>query len=165
MLNYVKPAPPSTDKRWKLVQAEMRKFGNSHYALIQTLHAVQDAFGFLDDDALTYVATALRVPLSRVYGVATFYHYFTLKPAGRHTCTICTGTACYIKGVPDLLKAIQERFGVKLGETTEDNAISFLSARCVGACGLAPVAVIDGETVGKLTASTLISKLEEVAAK
>lgn len=165
MINYTKPQPPSEDKRWKIVQAEMRKFGNSHYALIQALHAVQDAFGFLDNDALAFVAASLRVPLSRVYGVATFYHYFTLKPAGKHTCTICTGTACYIKGVPELLTALKEKYNVGLGQTTEDGELSVLSARCVGACGLAPVAVIDGLVVGKLTADKLIASLEEVITK
>ncbi len=162
MIDFIKPEPPTNDKRWKLVNAAMRKHGHAHHALIQTLHAVQGAFGYLDKDALAYVAASLRLPLSKVYGVATFYHYFTMKPQGKHTCVLCTGTACYIKGVPDLLTVVKEKYGVKLGETTEDGELSMLSARCVGACGLAPVAVIDGETVGKLTPELLCAKLEEV---
>jgi len=161
-IDFAKPTPPTEDKRWKMVQAEMRKHGYSHDALIQALHAVQSAFGYLDRDALAFVAASLRVPLSRVYGVATFYHYFTMKPRGKHTCVMCTGTACYIKGVPALLTAVKEKFGIGLGETSEDGELSLLSARCVGACGLAPVAVIDGEAVGKLTPEALLNKLEEV---
>jgi len=162
IIDYAKPKPPSDDKRWKMIQAEMRKYGHSHDALIQALHAVQSAFGYIDADALGFVAASLRVPLSRVYGVATFYHYFTMKPRGQHTCVICTGTACYIKGVPELLAALKETYGIGLGETSEDDKLSLLSARCVGACGLAPVAVIDGEAVGKLTPERLLLTLEEV---
>lgn len=145
-----------------MVKATIRKHGHAHHALIETLHAVQDAFGYLEPESLKYVAAELRIPLSKVYGVATFYHYFTMKPAGRHTCVMCTGTACYIKGVPDLLKAIHDEYGTKLGETSKDGSLSLLSARCVGACGLAPVAVIDGQVAGKLTPADLIARLKEV---
>jgi bidirectional [NiFe] hydrogenase diaphorase subunit len=162
VLDFAKPTPPSDDKRWRIVQVQMRKHGHSPHALIETLHAVQDAFGYLDRDSLQYVAVSLRLPLSKVYGVATFYHYFTLKPQGKHTCVICTGTACYIKGVPELLTALKEKHGVGLGETTRDGELSVLSARCVGACGLAPVAVIDGQVAGKLTANSLIHRIDEV---
>ena len=83
--------------------------------LIETLHTVQEAFGYLDEQALRYVAMSLRVPLSRAYGVATFYHFFTLKPAGEHTCVICMGTACYIKGSQQLLDAVQHDLGIRSG--------------------------------------------------
>ena len=110
--------PPSTDPRWRLVGATMRRHGYRANALIETLHTVQETFGYLDEQALRYVAGALRVPLSQVYGVATFYHFFNLKPQGKHTCVICTGTACYIKGVPGILTAVEEQYGIKPGETT-----------------------------------------------
>src|ERR1035437_4734422 len=90
---------------------------NRTHALIETLHTVQECFGYLDENALRFVASVLRVPLSRVYGAATFYHFFTLKPKGRHACVVCTGTACYIKGAPLLLKAIEQRYSIKPGET------------------------------------------------
>lgn len=155
-LDFTKPTPPSNDKRWKVVQATMRRWGNHHDALIETLHTVQESFGYLDNDALTYVAAALRVPLSRAYGVATFYHFFRLKPAGKHTCVVCTGTACYIKGADQILESIQQAYDVKPGETTADGQISVLTARCLGACGLAAAVVYDGEVAGKQdTASTL----------
>src|SRR5688572_5470153 len=96
-------APPSEDKRWRIVNATMRKHGFTPDALIETLHSAQEAFGFLDDTAMRFVAEGLGVPLSRVYGVATFYNLFSLKPQGAHTCVVCLGTACYIKGGPEIL--------------------------------------------------------------
>ncbi len=151
--------PPTDDIRWRFVQAAMRRNGFRRSALIETLHAVQEAFGCLDEDALRYVATSLSVPLSQVYGVSTFYHLFSLKPAGRHTCVICTGTACYIKGGPQLLETVRNAFDIKPGETTADGQLSLLTARCVGACGLAPVAVFDGEVLGNLTTEKTLESL------
>jgi len=157
-----KPAPPSDDKRWKLVNATMRRNGYAGHALIESLHSVQDAFGYLDDQAMRFVAESLDLPLSKVYGVATFYHLFMLKPKGRHACVVCTGTACYIKGAGGLIEGIEEHFGVAPGETTEDNGLSVLSARCVGACGLAPAVVLDGEVLGKQTSNDLLARLGEL---
>ena len=88
---YTKPAAPSDDKRWKIVETRMRRLGDRPQALIEALHAAQEAFGFLDTDALGYIGDTLGVPHSRVYGVATFYSFFTLKPQGEHTCVVCTG--------------------------------------------------------------------------
>ncbi|EXJ16966.1 bidirectional hydrogenase complex protein HoxE [Imhoffiella purpurea] len=161
-LQQAKPPLPSADKRWKLVNATMRRNGYAGHALIETLHSVQDAFGFLDEISLRFVAASLDLPLSKVFGVATFYHIFMLKPKGRHTCVVCTGTACYIKGAGELLDGIQARYEVAPGETTQDDRLSVLSARCVGACGLAPAAVLDGDVLGKQTSDTLIAKLEEL---
>src|SRR6266542_572248 len=121
MATYVaKPSAPTQDKRWKLVDATMRRVGQHSRGLIETLHTVQEAFGYLDEQALRYVAMSLRVPLSRAYGVATFYHFFTLKPSGKHTCVICLGTACYIKGARQLLDTVRGDLGVRPGETTVD---------------------------------------------
>jgi bidirectional [NiFe] hydrogenase diaphorase subunit len=153
-------APPSDDKRWRIVTAAMRKHGFEANALIETLHAAQEAFGYLDEDALRYVALNLHVPLSRAYGVATFYNYFTLKPQGEHTCVVCMGTACYIKGAPGILNAVQAMTGIKPNQTTDDNKVSLLVARCLGACGLAPAAVFDGEVAGKLEADDATHKIE-----
>ena len=100
------PKPPTDDKRWRLVDAAMRRQGYSSHALIEALHAAQSAFGYLDETAMRYVARSLRVPLSKVFGVATFYHHFMLKPQGKHCCVVCMGTACYIKGAGEILKDI-----------------------------------------------------------
>lgn len=160
LVDFSKAAPPSEDKRWKLVQATMRRHGQRSRALIETLHSVQEAFGFLDLDGLRYVAAALRVPLSRVYGVATFYHFFTLKPPGAHTCVVCTGTACYIKGAPTLLASLEQTAQLQPGETTPDGQVSLLTARCLGSCGLAPAVVFDGEVAGKVTPPQVRAHLE-----
>lgn len=151
--------PPSDDKRWRIVQATMRRNGFARHSLIETLHSVQESFGYLDEASLRYVAYSLRVPLSSVYGVSTFYHLFSLKPAGKHTCVLCTGTACYIKGIPGLLDKMKVDHGIEPGETTEDGQLSLLTARCVGSCGLAPVGVFDGEVVGKLSPDELQARL------
>jgi bidirectional [NiFe] hydrogenase diaphorase subunit len=162
-LQQSRPSLPSDDKRWKLVNATMRRNGYAGHGLIETLHSVQDAFGFLDETSMRFVAASLDLPLSKVFGVATFYHLFMLKPKGRHACVVCTGTACYIKGAGGLVEAVEERDRVNPGETTEDDRLSVLTARCVGACGLAPAVVMDGEVLGKQTAGDLIAKLEELS--
>ncbi|MCG6940643.1 MAG: bidirectional hydrogenase complex protein HoxE [Thiohalocapsa sp.] len=164
-LQRTRPDLPSNDKRWKLVNAAMRRNGYAGHALIEALHAVQDAFGFLDEEAMTFVADSLDLPLSKVYGVATFYHLFMLKPQGRHACVVCTGTACYIKGASALIEGVQERFGVAPGETTADKSLSVLSARCVGACGLAPAVVLDGNVIGRLGPAQLCERLEQEIAE
>ncbi|HET9315648.1 MAG TPA: bidirectional hydrogenase complex protein HoxE [Vicinamibacteria bacterium] len=148
------PEHPSGDKRFKLLDVTIRRHQGRPDSLIEILHAAQELFGFLDDGVLIYVGRALGVPLSRVYGVATFYNFFSLRPKGEHTCVVCLGTACYVKGAGALLGAIEAAEGVVAGETTDDGKVSLLTARCIGACGLAPAVVFDGETVGKVTAET-----------
>jgi bidirectional [NiFe] hydrogenase diaphorase subunit len=109
---------------------------------------------------MKYVAAAINVPLSKVYGVATFYHFFQLKPGGKHACIVCLGTACYIKGAGELIEKVGEKYRIKPGETSADGEVSLLAARCIGACGLAPATVIDGEVFGKPTADQLLERLE-----
>jgi len=155
------PQAPSADKRWKIVEATARRHGREPHALIEVLHTVQETFGYLDETALRFVALLLRLPASRVYGAATFYHFFTLKPPGRHTCVVCTGTACYIKGAGALLAGIRNAHGVEPGETTPDGELSVLTARCLGSCGLAPAAVLDGAVLGKIAAPDLVARIAE----
>ena len=157
---YHKPEPPSDDKRWKIVATRMRRLGDRPEALIEALHAAQEAFGFLDDDALEFVGDTLGVPHSRVFGVATFYSFFTLKPQGEHTCVVCTGTACYINGASDIIGAFGRELGVKPKGTTADGKISLLTARCIGACSLAPAVVVDGDMRGKAKIDELMAELE-----
>lgn len=155
-----RPDLPSDDKRWKLVNATMRRNGYAPHALIETLHSVQDGFGFLDETAMRFVAGSLDLPLSKVFGVATFYHLFMLEPKGRHNCVVCTGTACYIKNADALVEGLLKGFGVRPGETTNDRSLSVMTARCVGACGLAPAVVLDGEVLGKLDAESLCAEID-----
>jgi len=154
--------PPSDDKRWRIVNATMRRHGYMPRGLIETLNTVQQSFGYLHEAALRYVATALHVPFSKAYGVATFYHFFTLKPGGKHTCVVCLGTACYIKGSAQILEALSEHFHVAEGQTTEDGALSLMTARCIGSCGLAPAGVIDNVVAPRLTEENVIAKVEEL---
>ena len=128
-ITLAKPQAPSDDKRWKIVETRMRRLGDRPAALIEALHAAQEAFGFLDADALHYVGDTLGVPHSRVYGVATFYSFFTLKPAGEHTCVVCTGTACYINGAKEILGSLERDLGVRPKQTSADGKVSLLTAR------------------------------------
>lgn len=154
-------APPADDKRWRLVNATMRRYGYEPHALIETLHAAQEAFGYLDTTVLNYIADQLRLPLSKVSGVATFYNYFTLEPEGDHNCTVCMGTACYIGGGTQILTRVKDRLGIEVGETTDDGTISLRWAHCVGMCWLAPVGVFDDEVVSELNPDLAISRIEE----
>jgi bidirectional [NiFe] hydrogenase diaphorase subunit len=143
-----------------MIIATMRKNGYAPDALIETLHTVQSAYGYLDATELRFVANELHIPASLVYGVATFYHAFTLKPEGHHRCILCQGTACYIKGSPAILRAVTKAYHITPGETTEDGAISLLTARCLGSCSLAPAAIMDEDVVGNLTPERTLATLE-----
>lgn len=153
---------PSDDKRWRQVDVRMRRLGYRPDGLIEVLHTTQEVFGYLDDEALSYIGDSLGVPPSKVYGVATFYSHFMLKPQGLHTCVVCAGTACYINGASTLLVAVEEKFGVKPGGTSPDGKISVLKARCLGACSMAPAVVIDGDVQGHVVAEQLVKALEEL---
>jgi bidirectional [NiFe] hydrogenase diaphorase subunit len=143
-----------------MVDVTMRRNGYQASALIETLHAVQEAFGYLDEDSLFKVAASLRLPLSKVYGVATFYHFFRMKPKGRHTCVVCLGTACYIKGAEEIIDRIGKEYNVEAGGTTADGELSLLTARCVGSCGLAPALVIDDQVLGHIDADGVLEHLK-----
>ncbi|MDJ0792565.1 MAG: NAD(P)H-dependent oxidoreductase subunit E [Acidimicrobiia bacterium] len=132
--------------------------------LIETLHIAQDVFGFLDEGILVYVARALRLPPSMVFGVATFYQLFTFDPPGDHTCTVCTGTACFVKGADDIVRDVGAAYDVAAGATTEDGALTLKTARCLGSCGLAPVVLLDGEVTGREDAASILASLETLMA-
>jgi bidirectional [NiFe] hydrogenase diaphorase subunit len=150
----------SGDKRFKILEAHMKKYQFKQDALIEILHKAQELFGYLEDDLLLFVAYKLKLPASRVYGVATFYHFFTLKPKGRHTCVVCMGTACYVRGANKLLAALEACTRIKAGETTPDNQISLLTARCIGACGIAPSVVYDGVIAPRQTSEAAIERVK-----
>jgi bidirectional [NiFe] hydrogenase diaphorase subunit len=141
-------AHPSGDNRFQLLDACMKRHRFAPDALIEVLHTAQELFGYLQNDLLHYIAHGLKLPPSRVYGVATFYHYFSFAPNGKHTCVVCLGTACYVKGAEALLESIEKRLGIVAGKTTPDGQVSLTTARCLGACGLAPVVVYDGALAG-----------------
>ena len=154
------PAHPSGDKRYKILETAMKRHLNKADSLIEILHKAQELFGYLDDGLLVFIAHQLKLPTSRVYGVATFYHFFTLKPKGAHTCVVCMGTACYVRGADKVLAAVENQTKIKAGETTEDNQVSLLTARCIGACGLAPAVVYDGVVTPRQTPEMTLEKVK-----
>lgn len=149
------------DKRFKVLDMTMKRNQYRQDALIEVLHKAQEAFGYLEEDVLKYVAHKLKLPLSHVFGVATFYHLFSLKPSGAHTCVVCLGTACYVKGSGDVLTALEAQTGIHSGETTPDGQISLVTARCIGACGIAPAVVFDGKVAGQQTPDSAGQKISQ----
>lgn len=143
-----------------MLEAAIKRQHFQQSSLIEVLHVAQQLFGCLSIDLLWFVTRQLKLPPSKVYGVATFYHLFTLKPHGKHTCVICRGTACYVKGAEALIHAVESFAGTKMGETTKDGNLSLLSARCLGACGIAPAAVLDDEVKGHLAPESLVADMK-----
>lgn len=151
----------SGDKRFKILEKNIKRHQFRHDALIEILHRAQELFGYLDDDVLRSIATQLKLPPSRVYGVATFYHFFQLKPQGKHACVVCMGTACYVKGADKVIAAVQENLKIRPGKTTADNRVSLLTARCIGACGIAPAVVYDGTVTPRQTPESALEHLRK----
>ncbi len=150
---------PSWDQRFKLLDPTMKRHQYQQDALIEILHKAQALFGYLESELLLYVAHCLKLPPSRVYGVATFYHLFSLTPQGTHSCVICTGTACYVKGAAAIVAAVERSAQIHVGETTPDNQFSLSQARCLGACGIAPVVVLDGNIYAHQTPELVCDRL------
>ena len=123
--------------------------------LIMILHKAQEEYGYLSNAMIEFLAETLCVSRAKIYGVATFYHFFKLKKPGRHVISVCMGTACYLKGAEDLLKEIMSLLEIELEETTEDGCFSIETVRCIGCCGLAPVIAVDGEVFGRVQKKNL----------
>ncbi|MEW4568643.1 bidirectional hydrogenase complex protein HoxE [Tautonia sp. JC769] len=151
---------PGGDDRFRELDAAMKRHRFRPDALIEVLHTAQELFGCLGPDLLRHVARGFRLPPSHVYGVATFYHLFTFIPKGGHTCTVCTGTACYVKGSDALLDAAGRLTASQSGSTPPGARISLDTARCLGACGLAPIVVFDGQVVGQISPEELTDRVK-----
>ncbi len=134
-------------EKLKQVIAEKKKLKDP---LIEVLHQAQEIFGYLPNEVQQYVADELNLPIAEVYGVVTFYNFFSMVPQGKHIVNICTGTACYVKGAPKLIQMMEDELGIKTGETTKDGMFTISTVRCVGACSLAPVFVIGEDTYGRV---------------
>lgn len=130
--------------------------------LIQILNDVQEHYGYIPKHAQMAISEYLGVPMAEIYGVVTFYSRFTLKPKGKYHIAVCLGTACYVKGSGKIMDRLEERLGIKTGETTADSKFSIEATRCVGACGLAPVFTVNGEVYGKATVQKLDQVLDEL---
>ncbi|MGH4117164.1 NADH-quinone oxidoreductase subunit NuoE [Clostridium sp.] len=149
------------DIRLEKVKEITEKFKEMKGALIPALHEVQKLFGYLPEEALQVVSEELNIPMSEIYGVSTFYSQFTLEPKGEHIIKVCLGTACYVKGAQDIIERLSSVLEVEVGKTTKDGKFTLEAARCLGACGLAPVLMVDDKVYGRLIPADVIRIIEE----
>ena len=138
-------------EKYQKLDEILQEYKGVQGGLIPVLHQAQLLFGYLPHDVLVRIAEELGLPLSEIYGVSSFYSFFSLKPRGKYTVSVCMGTACYVKGAPALLEKIKETLQVEDGETTKDGLFTLDTTRCVGACGLAPVLTIGDDVYGRVT--------------
>jgi len=150
-----------TDPRVKQILLKMKKENYRPDALIEVLHTAQNSFGYLPMNVLAFITKELKVPPSRVYSTVTFYHFFSLKSKGEHTCLVCTGTACYVKGAESILAQLEKTYSLKSGQVTPDNKLGISTARCIGACGLAPAVVVDGEVIPRAKPEDVTNMLKQ----
>ena len=137
------------------------KHKESKGALIPVLHEAQEIYGYLPIEVQTMIAEGLDVPLSKVYGVVTFYAQFSLYPKGKYNIAVCLGTACYVKGSGDIIEKFKQKLGIDVGECTPDGKFSIEATRCIGACGLAPVLTVNDDVYGRLT----VDDVDDILAK
>lgn len=133
--------------------------------LIAVLHKAQEIFGYLPREVQEFVANELNIPISKVYGVVTFYSFFTMEKKGKYVINVCLGTACFVRGADKILKEFEDKLHIKNGETTPDGKFTLSSLRCVGACGLAPVIQVNGKTYGNATLETVQQIIDEYSNK
>jgi bidirectional [NiFe] hydrogenase diaphorase subunit len=153
------PGTPAGDPRRAALDAALRRHACRGYALVEVLHAAQEAFGWLPPEVLADVGRALRLPPSRVQGVASFYHLFRLAPPARHVCTVCTGTACHVRRARAIVDAVEDATGLAPGDALPDGSLAVARVRCVGACGVAPVVLFDGEVAGRQEPADVLARL------
>jgi len=139
------------DPRYEQLEELIARYKSQKGALIPVLHEAQEIFGYLPEEVQRRVADGLDIPLSEVYGVATFYSLFSLKPRGKHKIGVCLGTACYVRGAGAILAELEKELDIKVNDTTPDGKFTLEVTRCIGACGLAPVMTIDEDVFGRLT--------------
>lgn len=140
-----------SDDKVKIIKDICATFDNKEGEVINVLHQVQGKFGYLPAEVQELVADELHMPVSKVYGIVSFYSFFTMTPKGDHPINVCLGTACYVRGAEKVLEAFKRQLGIEVGQCTPDGKFSLNCLRCVGACGLAPVAMIGEKVYGRLT--------------
>ena len=151
----------TSDKRRVLLEKVLKEHNFQESALLEILHRAQEIYGYLDKDLLMDIAGSLNLPPSKVYGVATFYSFFKLRKPGQHVVTSCLGTACYVKGVEEIIQEIEKEFNLKRGSSTSDGMLSLVATRCIGACAMAPIIVVDDELIPKATKEVVIQKIKQ----
>jgi bidirectional [NiFe] hydrogenase diaphorase subunit len=152
----------ASDTRRIMLEKVLKEHDFQESALLEILHKAQEIYGYLDKELLMDVAQSLDLPPSHVFGVATFYSFFKLKRSGQHTVTGCMGTACYVKGVDEIIQAIEHEYHIKRGESTPDGKLSLLATRCIGACAMAPTIVVDDEVIPKATKEVVLQRIKQV---
>ena len=145
---------------WHDLDRALKRFGYQQDALIEVLHFAQETFDYLSPPVLEHIAQELKLPLSWVYGVASFYHFFSLEEAPAHTCVICTGTACHVEGAQEIISLLEKEIGIKVGETMADGQFALVDFRCPGSCSLAPILVLDGEMLGRETPASVLERVK-----
>lgn len=150
-----------SNKKFKQLEEFINTVPNDRSSLIEVLHKAQEIFGYLSEEVQDFVGEKLHVSTASVYGVVSFYSYFTTVPRGEHVISICTGTACFVRGAADILGEFERRLKISTGETTPDKKYTIETLRCVGACGLAPVVTVDSKVYGHVKTNDVIKILEE----
>ena len=153
--------PDITSQMWEQIDDIIQDHRSVNGAIIAVLRQCQNVVGYLPHELLDHIAQGLNLPSSDVYGVASFYALFSMQPKGRHTIRLCLGTACYVKGIKEVVSRIENQYQLKEGGTTEDRRFSLEGVRCLGACGLAPVMVVGENTHGAVTSDKVIDILEQ----
>jgi len=153
--------PDITDDMWIQIDEIIDNNKSRLGAIITVLRECQDAVGYLPVELIDYIGDGMNLSRSEVYGVASFYALFSMEPKGRHTVKMCLGTACYVKGIKEVLNRISNEYKIEEGETTEDRRFTLEAVRCLGACGLAPVMVINQDTHGDVKADGVLKILDQ----
>jgi NADH-quinone oxidoreductase subunit E len=166
MLQPQSDSSPLAARQFARVCEILDRYERDATKLIPILQEVQEEYRYLPQEVLTYVATSLGLPPAKVYGVATFYAHFTLEAKGKYVIRMCDGTACHVKGSIPILEAVRKRLGMdEERKTTSDMLFTLETVSCLGACGLAPVMVINDEVHGQMTADKAVALVEEIIAK
>ncbi|HNQ39155.1 MAG TPA: NAD(P)H-dependent oxidoreductase subunit E [Candidatus Cloacimonas sp.] len=153
------PADQMQNDQYAHLKKVIEEKKNIRNPLIEILRSAQEIFGYLSVEVQEFIAQELNIPVNQIYGVVTFYNFFTMIPRGKYNLNVCLGTACFVKGAPRLVQMLSEELGIKMGETTKDGLFTLSSVRCVGACSLAPVFVIGEETYGRIDSKDKIAEI------
>lgn len=153
------PSNQFDNKLFEQLKAVIEEKKDLQNPVIEILRIAQEIFGYLPIEVQEFIAKEMNIPASKIYGIVTFYNFFSMKPRGKYIINVCTGTACYVKGAPKLIQMLTEELGIQMGETSPDGRFTLSAVRCVGACSLAPVFVIGEDTYGRIETKDKITQI------
>lgn len=156
---------PENNPQYEALRLTLRVLKRDKGPLIEALHRAQEVFGYLPKEVLCFISKELNIPLSKIYGVVTFYHFFRTEPVAKYLINVCLGTACYVKGAEKVLKSLSKELGIDVGGTTSDKLFTLSTARCFGCCGLAPVIMINEDVYGNLNEERVKEIIKEYREK